>query len=181
MFGCCNNLFSSCCRCGRGCGCNRGGGAPVYPFPTPVFPPVTPPQPQRLRGMQLSLTGQSGGTLAVGALIPFDTINTNNTLGVSYAQGSGSIVISRAGTYLVNWWIALENAQPVERLSFATSASGVDVQTSYIDIGSGQIFGTAIVNVTSVPTTLQLVNRSDDTVTYASVRTQAGLTLTQLA
>ena len=178
MFGCCNDLFSSCCRCGRGCGCNRGG-TPVYPVPTPIFPPVVPPQPQRLRGMQLSLTGQSAGTLAEGAAVPFDTVNVNNTLGVSYSQGV--ITISRTGTYLVNWWIAFENEQTAEKLSFATSTGGVDVQTSNVDIGGGQVYGTAIVNVTSVPTTLQLVNRSGDDITYATVGVQAGLTLTQLA
>ena len=172
MFGCCNNLFSPCC------GCNRCG-MPA-PFPAPQ-PPVIPAQPAKLRGMQLSLVGSSAGTVDPGAAVPFDTVNLNNTLGVAYTPSSGTVTINRAGTYLVNWWLGVENAQTAASLSFATSAGGSDVQTSYSDIGGGQIFGTAIVNVTSIPTTLQLVNRSAAAVTYATAEIQAGMTIVQYA
>ncbi len=129
--------------------------------------------------MQLSLVGCSAGSVAADACVPFDTLNTNTTLGVT--QSRGTVTIGRVGTYLVNWWVGVENAQEAETLSFAVSANASDVQTSYSDIGSGQIFGTAIVNVTSVPVTLQLVNRSANCVTYVTAGVQAGLTLTQLA
>ena len=131
--------------------------------------------------MQLSLVGSSGGEIAVGGHVAFDALNFNNTLGLSYAPGSGSVTVARTGTYLVNWWVAVENAQTAEVLSFALSLNGSDVATSYADIGSGQIYGTAIVNVTSIPATLSITNRSTDAVTLVTAAGQAGMTITQLA
>ena len=131
--------------------------------------------------MQLSLEGSSGGTVAANASVPFDTVDANNTLGVSYTAGSGSVTIGRTGTYLVNWWVSIAGTQTAQSLAFAVSLNGSDVQTSYSDIGGGQIYGTAIVTVSSIPATLSLVNRSGDAVTYATAEGQSGLTLTQLA
>ena len=175
MFGCCNPFFSSPCRC-NSCCCGR-----MSPAPAPIFPPVTPPPAPQLRGMQLSLEGSSGGTAAANASVPFDTVDANNTLGVSYTAGSGSVTIGRTGTYLVNWWVSIAGTQTAQSLAFAVSLNGSDVQTSYSDIGGGQVTGSAVVNVTSIPTTLQLINRSAAAVTYATAGVQAGLTLTQLA
>ena len=176
MFGCCNAFFS--CRCGS---CCASGGVPPTPVPPSPFPPVTPPSPPRLRGMQLSLVGSSAGSVVHGDCVDFDAVNSNNTLGLSYTPGSGSITISRTGTYLVNWWVAVENTQTTEMLAFAASLNGSDVATSYSDIGGGQIYGTAIVNVSSIPAALSLVNRSAGDVTLATAGVQAGLTVTQLA
>jgi len=131
--------------------------------------------------MQLSLVGSSAGSVGNGDCVAFDTINANNTLGVSYKAGSGIITLNSTGTYLVNWWIAIENAQSAESLAFALSLNGGDVQTSYSDIGGGQIYGTAIVTVNSISSTLSLVNRSGEAVTLVTAAGQGGLTLTQLA
>ena len=131
--------------------------------------------------MQLSLVGSSAGTVAHGANVAFDALDSNNTLSVSYTPGSGSIIIGRTGTYLVNWWVAMENAQSTESVAFALSLNGSDVATSYSDIGGGQIYGTAIVNVSSIPSTLSLINRSGNDVSLVTAAGQGGLTLTQLA
>ena len=131
--------------------------------------------------MQLSLVGSSAGSVANGACVDFDALDSNNTLGVSYTSGSGKINVGRTGTYLVNWWVAIENAQSAETVAFAVSLNGSDVATSYSDIGGGQIYGTAIVNVSSIPSTLSLINRSGSDVSLVTAAGQAGLTLTQLA
>ena len=176
MFGCCNSFFSSLCGCNR---CSGGGSIPP-PIPSP-FPPVTPAPAPQLRGMQLSLVGSSAGSVASEASVAFDTVNSNNALGVSYTSGSGQIVIGRTGTYLVNWWIAVENAQTAETISVALKLNGTPVQTSYSDIGGGQIYGSAIVNVSSISSTLTLVNCSGCEITLATAAGQGGLTLTQFA
>ena len=179
MFGCCNTLFPSSCGFGSCCRCGRN--APL-PTPIPPLPPMpTPPSPPQLRGLQLSLVGSSAGTITHGASVPFDALNVNNTVGVGYTPSSGVINVGRAGTYLVNWWVAVENAQATDGLAFALSLNGSDVQTSYSDIGGGQIYWTAIVPVSSVPATLSLVNRSGCEVTLVTAAGQAGLTVTQIA
>ena len=177
MFGCCNRLFSSSCGCNR---CGNGCGATPPPLPSP-FPPVTPPVTPQLRGMQLSLVGSSAEIVESASPVAFDALNFNNTLGISYLPGSGKITVGRTGTYLVNWWVAIENAQSAETVAFALSLNGSDVATSYSDTGGGQIYGTAIVSVGSIPATLTLVNRSGDAVTLATAAGQGSLSLTQLA
>ena len=176
MFGCCGNLF---CRCGGCAPCFR----PVSPVtPPPFFPPVTPPSaPRQLRGMQLSLRNHSAGTVASGGTILYDSVDSNSLLGVSYTSGSGAVTFSRTGNYLVNWWVSVENTQAAEILAFALQVNGTNVQVSYSDNGGGQVFGTAIVNVSSVGTVLELVNESGSAVTFATASKQSGMTITQFA
>ena len=131
--------------------------------------------------MQLSLTGSSAGTVASGSPVLFDTVDVNTTVGIGCTPNSGKVTIGRTGTYLVNWWVAVENAQAAELMAFAVTLNGTDVQTSYADIGGGQVYGSAVVNVTSLPATLSLVNQSGDAVTYATAEGQASMTITQLA
>jgi len=131
--------------------------------------------------MQLALTNSSGGTVETGGAVEFDTVETNTLQGVSYAATTGTLTFNQVGTYLINWWVGIENAQAAEVLSFALSLNGTDVQTSYSDIGSGQMFGTAIVQVTSIGSTLSLMNRSGAAVTFVTAAGQGGLTVTQFA
>lgn len=140
-----------------------------------------PEDPPAFRGMQLALKGSSAGTVADDASVPFDTIESNDLLGVSCATGSGNVILNHTGTYLVNWWVAVENAQTAETLSFALELNGTPVQTSYSDIGGGQIFGTAVVQVGAIGSTLTLVNASGCAVTYVTATGQAGMTLTTVA
>jgi len=150
-------------------------------MPTPpYFPPVTPPPaPPILRGMQLSLTTHSAGTVESGEAIPFNSIVANNTVGLSYAPTSGEVTFNCTGTYLVNWWVAIDNAQPQE-VAFSLQLNGNEVQTSYSDIGGGQIYGTAILPVSAIGSELSLVNASGGTITYATTKGQAGMTVTQV-
>lgn len=154
------------------------------PVPTPVipvFPPITPETPPMLRGMQLALKGSSAGAVQDGAAVAFDTVESNDLLGVSCAAGSGNVILNHTGTYLVNWWVAVENAQTAETLSFALELNGAPVQTTYSDIGGGQIFGTAVVQVSAIGSTLTLVNTSGSAVTYVTAAGQAGMTLATVA
>ena len=181
MFGCCG-FFRSCCR-PVGCSGNLPPIVPPIPVstPIPVFPPLVPVPEPELRGMQLALTDSSGGTVATNCAVEFDTVETNTLQGVSYAATTGTLTINQVGTYLINWWVGIENAQPAEVLAFALSLNGTDVQTSYSDIGSGQMFGTAIVQVTAIGSTLSLINRSGASVTFVTAEGQGGLTVTQFA
>lgn len=195
MFGCCNNLFSSTCRCTR---CNTSCGGNVTPLPTPIFPPVIPPvnppvTPPQLRGLEATLTAGSGGTVANGFPIPFNNLVSNNVLGASFV--TGAINLTRSGTYLVNWWVATEigetdaasqgqteptgDAEP--QLSFSAALNGDIVSGSYAPYGTGQVGGSTFVTVQNAPATLQIVNSSGSNVLLAETTAQAGVTVTQLA
>ena len=197
MFGCCNSLFSSSCRCNR---CNRcPGNTTVVPIPTPIFPPVTPlptPTPSgslRLRGLEATLTAGSGGTVANGFPIPFNDLVSNNAVGASFV--TGAITLTTPGTYLVNWWVATgseEDAATTEgqpattgqgnqQLSFSAALNGNIVSGSYAPCGTGQVSGSTLVSVTNTPSTLQIVNSSGQNVLLAQTTAQAGVTVTQLA
>jgi len=195
MFGCCNRLFSSSC----GCQCKGCSSCPSQNVtPTPVFPPIQPspptpvPAPQ-LRGLQATFTAGSGGTVADGFPIPFNNLISNNALGASFV--TGSITLTRPGTYLVNWWVAPEIAvaavesegqsatagQVTDEISFAASLNGQIISGSCAPVGTGQVNGFALVTVTSTPATLQIVNDSGSNVVLAEVSAQAGVSVTQLA
>ena len=202
MFGCCNNLFSTGCRCNRCNRCNQcsgNNGSGFLPTPIPIFPPLTPvtPQPRQLRGLQIALNGSSGGSIASGATVPFNTLVADTISDAAFVPANGTITLGRAGSYLVNWWvgmggISLSPEDEPESTSvsgdgnndvapaFGVALNGSTVSTAYAGAGAGQIFGTAIVNVTSVPSTLSLVNLSGSSVTYATAAGQAGLTVTAL-
>lgn len=193
MFGCCNNLFSSSCRCNRCCNNNSGGNTPVVPIPTPIFPPLNPPTPPaRLRGTEVALTGAAGATIADGAPVPFNVLVSNNTLGVTFIPGSGSVAFGRAGTYLVNWWVALgeeiatQNGDEAKgantETAFSVKLNGSVVSSAYAGSGAAQISGSSLVTVSSVPSVMQLVNNTGCSLTFAGGTSgQAGLTVTQLA
>ena len=198
MFGCCNNLFSSSCRCNRCNSCDRcSGGSTV--LPVPIFPPVTPTptptptEPLRLRGVEATLTAGSGGTVANGFPIPFNNLVSNNAIGASFV--TGAITLNRSGTYLVNWWVAMGETEDAEaangqtattggaapELSFSAALNGNIVSGSYAPSGTGQISGSALVTVMNTPSTLQVVNSSGGNVLLAQTSVQAGVTVTQLA
>ncbi|GEM_PF-2319945 len=189
MFGCCNSLLGSSCRCACQRRCLGGGGSPTFPNPfPPVNPPVTPPvQPARLRGTEVLLTGASGGTLANGFPIPFNNLVSNNALGVTFT--TSSVTIARSGTYLVNWWVALEEPVEVENaaagqnagIAFSATLNGSVVSTSYAPGGTDQFSGTALVTVTNTPATLQIINNSGCNVVFGEAGAQAGMTVTQFA
>ena len=192
MFGCCNNLFSNSCRCNRCNSSNRcNGNTTVVSIPTPIFPPVTPPQ--RLRGLEATLTGGSGGTVANGFPIPFNNLVSNNAIGASFV--TGAITLTRPGTYLVNWWVATATTQNPEEtgdqaattgqsaseVSFSAALNGTPVSGSYAPCGTGQLNGSTLVTVQNSPSTLQIVNSSGENVLLATTSVQAGVTVTQLA
>lgn len=185
MFGCCNNLFSCSNRC------NRCGGQNVTPLPIPVFPPQPPtPTPQpRLRGMELLLTNSAGDALQNEGVVPFTTVVSNNLQGVTYVPDSGNITIGRAGTYLINWWVALSEgddsvatAGEDKGVAFSITVNGVTVSSAYAGGGTEQISGSSLVIIGSVPTTVRLVNESGCKVQFAEGTIgQAGMTITTVA
>ena len=190
MFGCCNNLFSNTCRCSRSC--SGGSSCCGRPIPVPIFPPIptptpTPPAPQ-LRGLEATFTAGAGATVANGFPIPFNSLLSNNLNGGSFV--TGAITLSRPGTYLVNWWVAIGEQGDVatkgaggrpSQIGFSTTLNGAVVSTSYAPCGTGQISGSALVTVQSTPATLQIVNGSGENVVLASTTAQAGVVVTQLA
>ena len=159
----------------------------------PIFPPLNPPTPPaRLRGTEVALTGSAGATIADGAPVPFNVLVSNNTLGVTFIPGSGSVTFGRAGTYLVNWWVALgeeiatQNGDQAKGANTATAFSvklnGSVVSSAYAGSGAAQISGSSLVTVSSVPSVMQLVNNTGCSLTFAAGTSgQAGLTVTQLA
>ena len=136
--------------------------------------------------MEVALTGAPGGTVPNGGAIPFNQLLSNTTLGGSFTPGVTGVTLNRAGTYLVNWWVAVDCDPPVEKeteieVGFSVNVNGSVVSTAYAGVGTGQIAGSAVVTVTSAPAVLSLVNASGISVSYADTASQAGMTVMQLA
>ena len=152
------------------------------------------PDPPQLRGLEATLTAGAGGTVADGFPIPFNNLISNNALGASFV--TGTVTLTKTGTYLVNWWVAPDMTvaavekedgtataagQIAEEISFAVALNGQIVSGACAPCGTGQISGSTLVTVTSSPTTLQIVNDSGENVLLSEVSAQAGVTVVQLA
>ncbi len=119
-------------------------------------------------------------TLLSGDPVPFN-IAPISSGSISYVPGSGEIIISEAGYYLVNWWVATDGAETSPTVTIDLELDGVLVSQASSPIVSGQVGGTAIVEVTTVPATLSLVNNMVETIFIPATLTQAGLTVTRIS
>lgn len=126
------------------------------------------------------MTAGGGATVADGFPIPYDTLVSNNMTGATFA--TGTVTLTRPGTYLVNWWVTMQNIEKAGAESgFAVEINGVKLSGSYAPFGTGQIAGSSLVTVHSSPSTLQLVNHSGEPVTLSDTTAQSGITVTQFA
>ena len=134
-----------------------------------------------LRGIEASLTNASGGTLPDSGAVLFNNTVSNNTIGGSYDSTTGTFTLTEPGTYLVNWWVALGDAQGTQALSFSLTANGTLARTAYTGANAGEINGTSLIAVGESPVSIQLVNNSGVPIQFAVSDVQSGATITQVA
>ncbi len=130
-----------------------------------------------LHGIQVNLTGGGGSAIVNGANVIFNNIVTDATRTITYNTANGEFVLRKQGAYLINWWIATDNA-PDDGISFAIRHSnGTDI-TASTPIDKGQLNGIALVTVKNSPSLVRLVNVTGANVTLANTPVQASITVT---
>lgn len=125
----------------------------------------------------LQLERSTTGVVAASASVVFNTVlfTTGN---ISYAPLTGIITINEPGRYVINWWAVTQAAIASAGPGFALSSSlGASIQSNSPN-KIGPFSGAGVIDITSTPATISLVNSTSGDITFSSlVHTKAGLTL----
>ena len=142
-----------------------------YPTPEANEPaPANPENPANgtpvLRGLQAQLT--TGGTLAPGAAIPFNTVPVSDAPAITYFPSSGQFMVNEPGLYKIDYSVNLTSADAAAPVSLGVNLNGTTVASSDTVVATGKASGEALVNVTTVPSNISIANAGAAPVTYAS-------------
>lgn len=99
-------------------------------------------------------------TVNSGANVLFDNV-IYSAGGILYSPVTGVVTFSETGRYVIDWWLATQSSQGINGTSFALSSSNGAFLEGNSPIKTGEVFGIGIVEVTTAPVTLSLVNNSN--------------------
>ena len=153
--------------------------------PTGATGEVGPTGPgSELSGLQVQLQGSSGGTVADGTNVLFDTVINAPTANIVYNAGIGNFFITQPGNYYISWWINTDGAGAETTVSFGIrviSGGGPTIlSSSPAPITTLQLSGSALLTVTTIPTVFSFFNDSGATVNYGTSPIQANLTIIEV-
>jgi len=134
-----------------------------------------------LAGIQAELIDSAETRIANNGTILFDTILNNQSSDITYDSLTGSFTLTRAGNYLVAWWIDVNGAASSENVILSVAVNGVSAVRGASPVLAGQVTGFALVTITTTPSTISLVNVSGDIIELASITPQADITIIELS
>jgi hypothetical protein len=127
----------------------------------------------------LQIERLAGGELPDVNNVVFDTIEYIDG-NISYDSNTGVITINEQGRYVFNWCVVTQSSPTTNVAVFTLHSSQGDVLKSNSPIIPGEVIGFGIVNTTSVPVTISLVNNSAALINYSdNVPVKATLTVVQ--
>lgn len=121
---------------------------------------------RRVSKIALQIELQSPGTVPAGGNVIFDTIvRPDGSIG--YDSSTGVITFNQTGRYVVNWWVATQTSASTNGAVFALLSSTGDTFRGNSPLKTGTVPGTGVIDVSSPPLTLSLVNGSTAAFSYA--------------
>jgi hypothetical protein len=161
--------------------------------------PIGPTGPTGATGAQgptgpTGATGTEPGTALIEAIwvtgglsnlankspVPFDNIREVKGA-ISYTLGSGAFTINETGYYLINWWVTTNGASPATTINFNLLLNGIiQSQAASPDV-IGQVVGTALHRVTTVPSIISVVNDTGANVSIPQAPCQADITIVRVS
>jgi hypothetical protein len=85
------------------------------------------------------------------------------------------------GNYYISWWVAADGTAGPPTVNFAINLNGGGSVTGSSPIITGQVGGSALITVSTVPSTITLVNNTTDTVGFASTLIQANIVIIEVS
>ncbi len=136
-----------------------------------------------LTGLQVQLQGSSGGTIANGTNVLFDTVINAPSSNVTYNAGVGMFFINQPGNYYISWWVNTDGAEIEDTVEFGIRVvdGPIILSSSPSPIVSLQLNGSALLTATNIPTVFSLFNNSGATVSYGTSAIQANLTIIEVS
>lgn len=132
-----------------------------------------------LGGIQTTLTGAEG-VYANGSNIVFNTVVNDQSDNISYNTATGDFTITQPGNYFISWTLPIDGAGAATTISLSVEVNGVVYSTSSSPIVSGILSGEALVTVTTVPTTISLVNTTGEDMFVPVVPNQGNFVITEV-
>lgn len=135
----------------------------------------------QLAGIQMQLIGSAQRVIDTQQPLVFDMAVNDQSPYIGYNPLTGEFILSRPGNYFVSWWVATDGSHFPNSISFSLNVNTVGYTLSSTPIVTGQLSGSSLVTVETVPTTLTLNNISPSAVALASTPVQANLIILQVS
>lgn len=129
----------------------------------------------------MQLVGGASQTVAPGQNLVFDAAVNDQSPDIGYNALTGEFTISRAGNYLVNWWVATNGTSADTNLWFSIMVGGAGYALGAAPLVTGQVGGSALVSVGHTPTVLTLANTTPNTLRLAQTPVQADIVILQVS
>lgn len=126
------------------------------------------------KGANLQMAGLGHALVDADAEVPFNSIAANN---IGLTNSDGIITLTRIGTYQANWQVAVDGTDGSANISLGLSLNDIIVGASTFAQVQGQISGSAVFIVSSVPAVLKLINKTTGIIAIPSVPYQANLSI----
>lgn len=132
-----------------------------------------------LGGIQANLTGSGGELLLADELVIFDNVINNQSSDISYDSTTGEFTISKPGNYYISWQVTTDGSELTTDLNFSINVNGVPYSMVSTPIVTGEVSGSALVTI-GAPSTISLVNSSEQTVLIALTDVQANIVIVEV-
>jgi len=83
---------------------------------------------------------------------------------MGYNHETGVMEIHKQGTYLIDWNIVVEGSQEKPCVRFGVEVNGEVKASATLPVSVGQLSGQALINVCQIPTTVRLINDTNEIV-----------------
>jgi hypothetical protein len=113
--------------------------------------------------------------LEQGERVGFNTVISDTGEAVRYIN-PGRFILTKAGSYLVNWSVAVEGCDTKPYVRFALTADGRVHSAASMPVTIGMVSGSALV-LAGENTEVTLINDTDDTVRLQAVQPMANITI----
>lgn len=134
-----------------------------------------------LNGIQLQLIGSRGSKIGVNDTVLFDSAVNDQSTDISYNPLTGEFTIFKTGNYFVSWWIASEGTDIDNFIQFSILTDTLGKTTGATPLVTGQVSGSALLTINTVPTVLTLKNTSINNITFAETSVQANIVILQIS
>ncbi len=119
------------------------------------------------------------GNIGPSENVIFDLVS-HSTGDIDYDNTTGVITFNEAGRYVVNWFVVTQSSSYANGVVLVLTSSEGDLITGNSNMKSGQVMGIGIIEITTVPATLSLVNAATGNYYYSDqIPIKASLAVTR--
>ncbi len=135
---------------------------------------------QELQGVQYQFITNEGQTIADGKPVIFNTLILNNSA-IYYDEINGEFTLPENGLYFVDWSLSTCGAKPSTYVSFGIEVIGGAITEQSVKLPICELGGHMLVNVTSAPQNIRLINTTGEDIRINNTCVQANIIIVHLA